>query len=86
MGNVSKHSGKCRQTFREILPDIPGDVLKHSRECLQSFRGISSNIPGKISKNSRECPQTLVFLTNDAVKRFAVKVHGRVPKLGTKFH
>ena len=55
------YSGECRQTFREMSPDIPGNVLKHSKdipgnvvkyygECRQTFRGISSKNPENIRK------------------------------------
>ena len=29
-GNFLKHFGKCCQTFREVLPNIPGNAPKHS--------------------------------------------------------
>ena len=34
------YSGDCHQTFRGILPNIPGNVAKHSGECHQTFRGM----------------------------------------------
>ena len=39
-GGVGLYSGEYRQTFRGILPNIPGNVAKHSGECHQTFRGI----------------------------------------------
>ena len=42
-GNVLKHSGECRKTFRGMSPNILGNVHKHSGECRQTFE---------------ECPQT----------------------------
>ena len=58
-GNVVKHSGKCCQTFRGMLPNIAGNVAKHCRECRQTFRGMYSNIPGNIVKHSGECRQKI---------------------------
>ena len=37
LGNVLKHSGECRQTFRGMSSNIPGNVTKHSEECPESF-------------------------------------------------
>ena len=31
------YSGECRQTFREMSPNILGNVTKHSREYHQRF-------------------------------------------------
>ena len=31
------YSGECPQTFRGILPNIPGDVAKHFGECNRTF-------------------------------------------------
>ena len=45
---VMLYSGECRQTFRGMLPNIPGNVVKHSVECRQTFRGMSSNISGNV--------------------------------------
>ena len=44
-GNVLKHSGEWRQTFRGMSPNIPVNSGKHSGECPQTFQGISSKIP-----------------------------------------
>ena len=59
------YSGECSQTFREMLPNIPGNVAKHSGECTQTFRGMSQkiqgmllNIPGNLLKHSGEYRQT----------------------------
>ena len=52
----SNISVECRQTFRGILPNIPGNVAKHSAECSQTFRGMSPNIPGNVAEHSGECP------------------------------
>ena len=30
LGNVLKHSGECRQTFRGMSPNIPRNALNHS--------------------------------------------------------
>ena len=72
-GNVAKHFGECRQTFRGMSPNIPGNVYqtfremssiipgnvaKHSGECREIFRGMSSNILGNIIKHSGECHHT----------------------------
>ena len=43
LGNVSKHSGECRQTFRGMSPNIQGNVRKHSGECSQTIQGIFEN-------------------------------------------
>ena len=37
------YSGECRQTFRGMSSNIPGNVAKHSGECPQTFRGMSPN-------------------------------------------
>ena len=39
-GNVLKHSGEYRQTFRGMSPNILGNILKHSGVCRQTFRGM----------------------------------------------
>ena len=44
------YSGECRQTFRGMSPNIPGNVTKHSGECCQTFREMSPNIPGNVVK------------------------------------
>ena len=49
------YSEECRQIFRGMSSNIPGNVLKYSGECHQTFRGISSNIPGNVPKHSGEC-------------------------------
>ena len=49
-GNVSKYSGKCRQTFWGMSLYITGNVIKHSREFCQIFREMSPNIPGDVTK------------------------------------
>ena len=38
MGGIL-YSEECRQTFREMSPNIPGNVLKHSGKYRQTFRG-----------------------------------------------
>ena len=65
--------GKCRQIFRAMYSNIPGNVGKHSGECSQTFWGMSSNIPVEcrqtfrgilpniprnVAKHSAECSQT----------------------------
>ena len=77
-GNVAKHFGECRQTFRGMSPNIPGNVYqtfremssiipgnvaKHSGECREIFRGMSSNILGNIIKHSGECHQTFRIMS-----------------------
>ena len=52
------YSVECRQTFRGMTSNIPGNVAKHSGECRQTFRGMSPNIPGNVIKNSGERRQT----------------------------
>ena len=42
------YSGECRQTFRKMSLNIPGNVTKHSGECRQIFRGMSPNIPENV--------------------------------------
>ena len=51
------YSGECRQIFRGMFSNIPGNVLnipgnvtKRSGECPQIFRGMSQNIPGNVAK------------------------------------
>ena len=58
------YSGECRQTFRGMSPNIPGNVGKHSGECRQTFRamspnirGMSPNILGNVAKYSGEFRQ-----------------------------
>ena len=51
------YSGECRQTFRGMLPSIPGNVAKRSGECPQTFWGMSPNIPGNVAEHSGECCQ-----------------------------
>ena len=55
-GNL--YSGERSQTFRGILPNIPGNVLKYFWECRQTFWRKSKNIPRNFLKCSGECPQT----------------------------
>ena len=70
-GNVLKHSGEYRQTFRGMWANIPGNVAKHSGECpqtfrwnvvkhsgeyCQTFRGMLPNIPRNVAEHSGECP------------------------------
>ena len=38
------YSGECPQTFRGMLPNIPGNVAKYFGECRKKFRGIFENI------------------------------------------
>ena len=45
-GNVLKHSGEFRQTFRGMSSNILGNFVKHSGEHHQTFRGMSANLPG----------------------------------------
>ena len=35
-GNVTKHSGECRQTFRGMLPNILGNTIKDSAAALDA--------------------------------------------------
>ena len=65
------YSGECRQTFRRMLLNIPGNVAKHSGECHKTFRGMSSNILGNIAKHSGECRQTF----RGMLPIFGVKEH-----------
>ena len=52
------YSGECRQTFRGMSSNIPGNVLKLAGECPQTFRGMLPNISGNVAKHSGEFPQT----------------------------
>ena len=38
------YSGECCQTFRGMLPNIPGNVAKYFGECRKKFWGIFENI------------------------------------------
>ena len=67
------YSGECRQIFRGMSPNIPGNVAKHSRECRQTFQGMSSNIPGNVLKYSGECHQTFRGMSSN--------IPGNVPKI-----
>ena len=58
-GNIPKHSGECRQTFRRMSSNILGNVAKHSRECRQTFRRMSQNIPGNVVKHFGQCSKTI---------------------------
>ena len=74
LGNVTKHSGECRQTFRGMLQNIPENVAKYFGECRQKFRGISSKIPwnahnglafkfhGRAPKHGTQFYQIICFL------------------------
>ena len=42
------YSGGCRQTFRGVQPNIPGNVVKHSGEYRQAFRGVWPDIPENV--------------------------------------
>ena len=42
------YSGECRQTFRGMPSNIPGNIAKHFGECSETFRGMLSNIPGNV--------------------------------------
>ena len=54
---MGRGGGGCRQAFRRILRNIPGNVLKDSGDCPQTFWGMSSNILNVI-KHSLEFHQT----------------------------
>ena len=63
---VNKNSGECRQIFRGMSSNVPGnvfkyfvDVFKYSGKCPQTFRGMSKNIPGNVAKYFKEFRQTL---------------------------
>ena len=86
-GNVLKHSGECRQTFRgrssnipgtfrAISQNIPGNVAKHSED----IPGMSPNIPGNVAKHSAEFPRKIqrIFENNmwDAVKNYVKSMKG----------
>ena len=43
------YSGKCHQTFRGMLSNIPGNVIKHSGKCHQTFLGTPPNITGNVA-------------------------------------
>ena len=58
-GNVTKHSGECRQIFRGMSSNILGNVPKHFGECRQTFRKMSPNIPGNVVKHFGECSGTI---------------------------
>ena len=86
-GNVLKHSGECRQTFRGMSSNISGNVTKYSGECHQTFgechqifRGMSPNIPGNVAKHSGECPRKIqrIFENNmwHAVKHSVESMKG----------
>ena len=47
-GNVAKHSGKFRKTFRGMSQNILGNLVKHSGEFRQTFQGMLQNIPGTV--------------------------------------
>ena len=51
------YSGECRQIFRGMSSNIPGNVAKHSGECHQILRGMLLDIPGNVTKHSGECHQ-----------------------------
>ena len=51
------YSGECRQTFRGMYSNIPGNAAKHSEECRQTFRGMSPNVPGNFLTYLGECWQ-----------------------------
>ena len=47
-GNIPKQSGECPQTFRGILPNIPGNVLEKSREYSKIIWDMLLNILWKV--------------------------------------
>ena len=56
------YSAECRQIFRGMSSNIPGNVAKHSWECLkdsgecrQIFREMALNIPESVLRHSEEC-------------------------------
>ena len=52
-------SGECRQTFRWMLLNIPGNIAKLSGGNVTKYSGkMSSNILGNAAKDSGECRQT----------------------------
>ena len=57
LGNVVKYSGKCSQTFWEILPYFPGYVHKNCEYWQKIFWGMSPNIPGEVFKHSGKLTQ-----------------------------
>ena len=84
------YSGECRQTFWEMLQNIPenvakmssnipGNVAKHSGVCHKTFRGMSPNIPGNVTKYSGKCRQTFRGTSPNIpanVANFWCKEHG----------
>ena len=52
------YSEECRQIFRGMSSNIPGNAIKHFGECRQTFHGMSPDIPGNVIKNSGERRQT----------------------------
>ena len=73
LGNVTKYSGKCPQTFRGMSPNIPENVTKYSEKCPQTFRVMSPNIPGNVAKHSRECchiPGNVATHSGESSRRF----------------
>ena len=73
------YSGECRQTFRGMSPNIPGNVAKHSEECRQTFRGMSSNIPRNVLKHSGEYRQTFRGMSQN-ISGNVLKHSGECPK------
>ena len=65
------YSGECRQTFRGMSSNIPGNVIKHSGECRQTFRGMYSNIPGNVFQHSREYRQKFLGMLLNIPGNFA---------------
>ena len=68
------YSGECGQTFRGMLPNIPGNVAKYSGECPQTFRGMSPNIPGNVAKHSEEHSSNILHALSSQIQLLSAYV------------
>ena len=80
------YSGECRQVFRGMSPNMPGNVLKYSEEYRQIFRGISPKIPGNVLKHFEECRQTFRGMSSNIPENVSLNIPGISSKILRNAH
>ena len=87
------YSGDCRQIFRGMSPNIPGNVLKHCGGLPQTFWEMLPNIPvfpsipGNVAKHSGECPQIFRGMSSNIrgnVAKYSGECHQTFRGISTK--
>ena len=58
-GNILKHSGKCPQTFRGMLPNIPESVLISSIPCATHENLVLNLPPHSLDSNQKQKDKSL---------------------------